>query len=71
MLLGHIVCHDGLSVDPSKIIAIMTMLTPTKPTKIKWFLGVASFYWHYFQGFVNNAAPMCKLLKNDEFFLWT
>jgi hypothetical protein len=29
VLLGHIMCHDGLLVDPDNIIAIIVMLTPT------------------------------------------
>jgi hypothetical protein len=71
ILLRHIVCHDNLLVDPHKIIAITIMPTPMNPTKIKQFLGVASFYQHYFLDFANKAAPMCKLLKKDEKLLWT
>ncbi len=29
VLLGHIVCHDGLLVDPDNIITIIVMLAPT------------------------------------------
>jgi len=43
VLLGHIVCHDSLMVDPHKIIAITIMPTPTNPMEIKRFLGVAGF----------------------------
>jgi hypothetical protein len=43
VLLGHIVCHDSLMVDPHKIIAITVMPTPTNPMEIKRFLGVAGF----------------------------
>jgi hypothetical protein len=44
ILLGYIVCRDNLMVDPCKITTITTMLTLTNLTKIKQFLGVASFY---------------------------
>ncbi len=71
MLLGHIICHDGLLVDPYKITSITTMITPINPTEIKRFLGATSFYRHYFRGFANKVVPMCKLLKKDEEFMWT
>ncbi len=43
VLLGHIVCHDGLLVNPQKIIAITTMPTPTNVIEIKQFLGTIVF----------------------------
>jgi hypothetical protein len=70
VLLGHIVCHDSLLVDPWKISAIIVMPPPTNVMEIKQFLGVASFYQCYFQDFANKATPMCKLLKKDENFIW-
>jgi len=63
VLLGHIVCHDGLLVDPHKIMAITVMLTPTNLIEIKKFLGATNFYQHYFRNFASKVAPMCKLLK--------
>jgi hypothetical protein len=44
VLLGHIVCSDGLLVHPRKIIAITTMPLLVNVSKIKRFLGVASSY---------------------------
>jgi hypothetical protein len=35
VLLGHIVCHDGLLVDPRKITTIIIMLVPTNVIEIK------------------------------------
>jgi hypothetical protein len=46
------------------------MPTPTNVMEIKRFLGVASFYQRYFQDFASKVAPMCKLLKKDEKFIW-
>jgi hypothetical protein len=31
VLFGHIICHDGLLVDPHKITSIIDVLTPIKP----------------------------------------
>jgi hypothetical protein len=35
ILLGYIVCHDNVMVNPCKITTIIDMLTLTNPTKIK------------------------------------
>ncbi len=48
VLLGHIICHDSLLVDPHKIIKIIVMPTPINPTKIKQTLRIVGFYQHYF-----------------------
>jgi hypothetical protein len=70
VFLTHIVCDDGLLVDPHKIIIIIVMLAPSNLTKIKQFQGIASFYRCYFWDFASKARPMCKLLKKDEEFSW-
>ncbi len=44
VMLGHIICEDGLLVDLRKINIIIKMPTPTNVTKLKRFLGVAGFY---------------------------
>jgi len=71
VILGHIICNDGLLVDPKKIIAITKMPIPIKLIEINRFLGIVGFYQHYFQKFANKIVPMCKLVKKDEEFKWT
>jgi hypothetical protein len=44
VLLGHIVCEDGLLVDPRKVNIITNMPTPTNVIELKRFLGVARSY---------------------------
>jgi hypothetical protein len=44
VLLGHIICNDGLIIAPKKIIAITTMPIPIKLIEIKRVLGVVGFY---------------------------
>ncbi len=70
-LLGHIVSHDNLLVDPRRVTTIIVMPILTNPIEIKQILGMASFYRHYFRDFASKVAPMCKLLKKDEEFKWT
>jgi hypothetical protein len=49
VLLGHIVCSDGLLVDPRKITIIITMQVLDNVTTIKRFLEVVGFYQCYFK----------------------
>jgi len=44
VILGHIVCEDGLLVDLRKINIIIELPTPTNVKKLKRFIGVAGFY---------------------------
>jgi hypothetical protein len=49
VLLGHIVCEDGLLVDPRKINIIIDMPTLMNVTELKRFLGVPCFLLMIFQ----------------------
>ncbi|GJT59296.1 putative reverse transcriptase domain-containing protein [Tanacetum coccineum] len=41
--LSHVVNHNGIHVDPSKIEAIKNWKAPTTPSEIRSFLGLADF----------------------------
>ncbi|GKC63726.1 putative reverse transcriptase domain-containing protein, partial [Tanacetum coccineum] len=40
--LGHVVNQNGIHVDPRKIVAIKNWKTPTTPSEIRSFLGLAA-----------------------------
>ena len=42
--LGHVVSKDGVMVDPSKIEALKSCVTPTNVTEVRSFVGLASCY---------------------------
>ncbi|GJV37517.1 putative reverse transcriptase domain-containing protein [Tanacetum coccineum] len=42
--LGHVVNHNGIHVDPSKIEAVKNLKAPTTPSEIRSFLGLARHY---------------------------
>ncbi|GKB48395.1 reverse transcriptase domain-containing protein [Tanacetum coccineum] len=42
--LGHVVNHNGIHVDPSKIEAVKKRKAPTTPSEIRSFLGLAGYY---------------------------
>ncbi|GJW31384.1 putative reverse transcriptase domain-containing protein [Tanacetum coccineum] len=42
--LGHLINSQGLHVDPAKIEVVKNWTSPTTPTKVRQFLGLAGYY---------------------------
>ncbi|KAC9443387.1 hypothetical protein E3N88_45832 [Mikania micrantha] len=68
--LGHVVCADGILVDPSKVQAVMKWSSPKTPTEIRSFLGLAGYYRRFIQDFARIASPLTKLTRKDVKFVW-
>ncbi|KAJ9547194.1 LOW QUALITY PROTEIN: hypothetical protein OSB04_019737 [Centaurea solstitialis] len=58
-------------VDPAKIEAMMSWKSPTNPTEIRSFLGLASYYRRFIQDFSKIASSLTVLTKKNAKFLWT
>ena len=69
--LGHIVSVEGVSVDPQKVEAILNWKPPTSVTEIRSFLGLAGYYRKFVDGFSKIAAPLTRLTRKEEPFLWS
>ena len=59
-----------LWVRVSKIKAVMDWQSPTTPTEIKSFLGLAGYYQKFIEGFSKLALPLSKLTRKDIDFTW-
>ncbi len=70
MILGFIVSNEGKLLDSKKIQAIVNMLPPKNPQQIQVFNGMAQFDICFFKKFVVIMAPIIKLIKKIETFLW-
>ena len=44
---------------------------PKNVMEVRSFLGLASYYWRFVEGFSKLAMPMTRLTKKGEKFLWT
>lgn len=53
-------------MDPTKIVAIKSWLTPSSAKDIRSFLGLACYYRKYVHNFGLVACPLTALLKGDR-----
>ena len=51
VLLGHIVCRQGLMVDPMKIVIIMNLPPPNSVKKLCMTLGHTGYYKKFIKGY--------------------
>ena len=62
---------EGVSVDLQKVEAILNWKPPTSVTEIRSFLGLAGYYCKFVEGFSKIAAPLTRLTRKEEPFLWS
>ncbi|GJX05200.1 putative reverse transcriptase domain-containing protein [Tanacetum coccineum] len=60
----------GIHVDPAKIESIKDWASPKTPTEIRQFLGLASYYRRFIEGFSKIAKTMTKLTQKGVKFDW-
>lgn len=59
--LGHIVTSEGISVDPSKIEAIMGWNRLINVSEVLIFLGLTGYYRRFVKDFSKIAVPLTRL----------
>ncbi|GKF16472.1 putative reverse transcriptase domain-containing protein [Tanacetum coccineum] len=64
--LGHLIDSQGLHVDPAKIEAVKNWTSPTTPTEIHQFLGLAGYYRRFIKVFSKIAKPLTKLTQKNK-----
>nr|GEV31228.1 putative reverse transcriptase domain-containing protein [Tanacetum cinerariifolium] len=64
--LGHLIDSQGLHVDPAKIEAVKNWASPTSPTKIRQFLGLAGYYHRFIKDFSKIAKSLTILTQEDK-----
>ena len=69
--LGFVITSNGVAADPAKVKAVLGWPTPKITTEVKSFLGLASYYRRFVQGFASIAAPLHALTRQGEDPVWT
>ncbi|KAI4893876.1 hypothetical protein NFI96_029754, partial [Prochilodus magdalenae] len=60
--LGHVISSKGVSTDPAKIEAVAEWQRPGNVSELHSFLGFASYYRRFVEGFSQLAGPLHKLV---------
>ncbi|GKB39029.1 reverse transcriptase domain-containing protein [Tanacetum coccineum] len=68
--LGHLIDSQGLHVDPAKIEAVKNWASPTTPTEIRQFLGLASYYRRFIKDFSKIAKSLTELTQKNKKYIW-
>ncbi|WVZ58865.1 hypothetical protein U9M48_009091 [Paspalum notatum var. saurae] len=69
--LGHVISNGGIAVDQSKVSEVQNWKISGDVKDIRSFLGLASYYRRFIEGFSKIAKPMTALLEKNIKFQWT
>ncbi|GJY96105.1 putative reverse transcriptase domain-containing protein [Tanacetum coccineum] len=68
--LGHVVNHDGIHVDPSKVESVKNWKTPESSIEICSFLGFTGYYRRFIENLSKIAKPLTLLTQKNKIYVW-
>nr|GEV18337.1 hypothetical protein [Tanacetum cinerariifolium] len=68
--LRHLVNHDGIHLDPSKIEVVKSRKAPMTPSEVRSFLGLTGYYRRFIKNFSKIAKPFTSLTQNNQKYEW-
>lgn len=69
--VGFRLSAEGISPLLSNTEAIQRVPEPTSPAQVASFLGMTAYYLRFVPQYSETTAPLRRLLKKDEPWLWT
>ena len=69
--LGYVVSAQGISTDPSKVVAITQFPRPVDLKSLRSFLGLTSYYRRFVPRFSSIAEPLYSLTRKDTPYEWS
>ena len=66
--LGHVVCEQGVCVDPTKVTVIINMEAPETMKQLRSLLGHTVYYKRFVHNYVKITVPFEKPLWKSEQF---
>eukprot|EP00253_Pinus_taeda_P002332 PITA_02332 len=70
ILLGHVVCKQGIMVEPAKIVVIINLEASRSVKQLRATLGHTGYYRKFVKDYAQITTHMEKLLKKDNIFYW-
>jgi hypothetical protein len=70
-LLGFIISHHGIEVNPEKIKAILDISWPNDLKDIHRLIGCIAAVSRFISRLGKKALPLYKLMKKSDKFVWT
>ena len=71
ILLGHIVCKEGIKVDFAKIKIILDLKPPVNSKQVRVLLGHTSYYRKFIRYYLDITDALEEILREDKEFDWT
>ncbi|GKG29099.1 putative reverse transcriptase domain-containing protein, partial [Tanacetum coccineum] len=68
--LRHVIDSQGIHVEPAKIKAVKNWTSPTTPTEVRQFLGLAGYYQRFFKDFSKIAKSLTELTQKNKKYIW-
>lgn len=68
--LGHVIFSGGITVDPSKVDDVLQWETLNSVMEIRSFLGLASYYRRFIEGFSKLEIPLTQLTRKGQVYEW-
>lgn len=69
--LGHVFTAAGVTPNPDKTVAVRNWPVPSTPSKVRQFLGFASYYRRFIKEFAAVAKPLTLLTQKSVSFEWS
>ena len=69
-LLGHIICNDGVKINPERVEAIAKIPLPSTKKGLQSFFGKINFLRRFTPNLAEVTKPLNRLLRNDVKFQW-
>ncbi|GKB97661.1 putative reverse transcriptase domain-containing protein [Tanacetum coccineum] len=68
--LGYVIDSQGIHVDLAKIEAVKNWASPTIPTEVRQFLGLAGYYQRFIKDFSKIAKSLTELTQKNKKYTW-